>query len=143
MEGFPDDRDLQTAGCQAIVALATGHPTWQTRLGLSGACLRVTEMLRRWPQDYGAQLAGLYALNALLSRHDDNLVRVVDHGAGPLLLHMMRSFWRDLDVLDGAITAVYKLSARGHVSETGRTYNKAIKWHGRTLVILCWTHGWD
>lgn len=50
---------------------------------------------------------GLYALNALLSKHDDNLQRVLDAGAPAILVRMMRVFWRDLEVLDGAVTAIY------------------------------------
>ena len=53
-------------------------------------------------------VSGLYALNALLSRHDENLKRVFDAGAAAVLVQMMRTFWKDLDVLDGAVTAVYK-----------------------------------
>jgi len=33
---------------------------------------------------------------------------VFDAGAGALLVHMMKTFWKDLDVLDGAVTAVYR-----------------------------------
>lgn len=50
---------------------------------------------------------GLYALNALLSRHEENLQRVFDAGAPAILVRMMRAFWRDLEVLDGAVTAIY------------------------------------
>ncbi|GAB5030728.1 ring finger [Nannochloropsis oceanica] len=112
-ELYPLDKDLHAAACQALVGLATGHPDWQTRLGCAGLCKCVAEILRRWPDDYGIQLSGLYALNALLSRHEANAQRVFDAGAGALLVHMMKAFWRDLDVLDGAVTAVYSLSARG------------------------------
>ena len=52
-------------------------------------------------------LCGLYALNALLARHDANLQRVLDAGAPAVLVRMMRAFWRDLEVLDGAVTAIY------------------------------------
>jgi hypothetical protein len=31
---------------------------------------------------------------------------------------MMRRFWRDLDLLDGAVTVIYKLSTRGYGDRT-------------------------
>ncbi|TFJ86993.1 hypothetical protein NSK_001327 [Nannochloropsis salina CCMP1776] len=117
-EMHTDDKDLQTAACQALVGLATGHPEWQNRLGLAGLCSRVTESLRQWPDDYGIQLSGLYAINALLSRHEANTQRVFEAGASAILVYMMKTFWRDLDVLDGAITAIYSLSSRGAVERS-------------------------
>jgi hypothetical protein len=44
----------------------------------------------RWQDDYGTQLAGLYALNALVNRHDANASHLSRAGAGVALVQASR-----------------------------------------------------